>query len=68
MEFETGKNGPNRQQRRAPQHEPQVVNEFGELQPNVPEIEDAVLGALMLEKDAYSVVSDLLKPGFRPRI
>ncbi len=62
MEFETGKNSPNRQQRRAPQHEPQVVNEFGKLQPHVPEIEDAVLGALMLEKDAYSVVSDLLKP------
>ena len=62
MEFETGKNSPNRQARRAPQHEPQVVNEFGKLQPHVPEIEDAVLGALMLEKDAYSVVSDLLRP------
>ena len=62
MEFETGKNSLSRQARRAPQHEPQVVNEFGKLQPHVPEIEDAVLGALMLEKDAYSVVSDLLKP------
>ena len=52
MEFETGKNSLSRQARRAPQHEPQVVNEFGKLQPHVPEIEDAVLGALMLEKDA----------------
>lgn len=61
MEFETAKKSASKQ-RKAPQHEAQVVNEFGKLQPHVPEIEDAVLGALMLEKDAYSVVSDLLRP------
>ena len=51
-----------RQYRRRPQHEPEVVSEFGKLQPQDLQIEEAVLGALMLEKDAYSVVSDILKP------
>ena len=36
--------------------------EIGRLQPQAPELEEAVLGALMLEKDAYSVVSEMLKP------
>lgn len=40
----------------------QIVPEFGKLQPQAPELEDAVLGALMLEKDAYSIISDILKP------
>ncbi|MGM9803142.1 MAG: replicative DNA helicase [Muribaculaceae bacterium] len=40
----------------------EVVNEFGKLQPQNIELEDAVLGALMLEKDAYSKVVDILKP------
>ena len=51
-----------RQYRRRPQHEPEIVSEFGKLQPQDLQIEEAVLGALMLEKDAYSVVSDILKP------
>lgn len=34
----------------------------GRLQPRDTEIEAAVLGALMLEKDAYTTVCDLLKP------
>ena len=38
-----------RQYRRRPQHEPQVVSEFGKLQPQDLQIEEAVLGALMLE-------------------
>ena len=38
------------------------IPEFGKLQPQAPELEEAVLGALMLEKDAYSIVSDILKP------
>ncbi len=36
--------------------------ETGRLQPQAPELEEAVLGALMLEKDAYSVISDILRP------
>jgi len=36
--------------------------EIGRLQPQARELEEAVLGALMLEKDAYSVISDILRP------
>ena len=36
---------------------------MGRLQPQARELEEAVLGALMLEKDAYSIVSEILKPG-----
>ncbi len=35
--------------------------ETGRLQPQARELEEAVLGALMLEKDAYSVISDILR-------
>ena len=34
---------------------------MGRLQPQAIELEEAVLGALMLEKDAFSEVSDILK-------
>ena len=37
------------------------VDEYGHLQPQAIEIEEAVLGALMIEKDAYSVVSEILR-------
>ncbi|MDR3261789.1 MAG: replicative DNA helicase [Tannerella sp.] len=38
------------------------VSDVGRLQPQDRGIEEAVLGALMLEKDAYFVVSEILKP------
>jgi replicative DNA helicase len=38
-----------------------IVPEMGRLQPQAKELEEAVLGALMLEKDAYFIVSDILK-------
>ena len=38
------------------------VEEVGRLQPQARELEEAVLGALMLEKDAYSVIGDILRP------
>lgn len=38
------------------------VDEYGHLQPQAPEIEEAVLGALMIEKDAYSIISEILRP------
>ena len=34
----------------------------GRVQPRDKDLEEAVLGALMLEKDAYTVVCDILKP------
>ena len=37
-------------------------DDFGRLQPQAIYLEQAVLGALMIERDAYSMVSDILKP------
>ncbi len=40
----------------------QPVNDYGRVQPQATELEEAVLGALMIEKDAYSLISEILKP------
>ena len=39
-----------------------MVADIGKLPPQAPELEEAVLGALMLEKDAFSIISDILTP------
>lgn len=39
-----------------------IDNTYGHLQPQAPDIERVVLGALMIDKDAYSVVADILTP------
>jgi replicative DNA helicase len=39
-----------------------IIPETGKIQPQAPEIERVVLGALMLEKDAYSSISEILRP------
>lgn len=36
--------------------------EYGKIPPQAVDLEEAVLGALMLERDAFSVVGDLLEP------
>ena len=41
---------------------PAVVGDYGRIQPQARELEEAVLGALMIEKDAYSQVSEILRP------
>ncbi|MBN1463043.1 MAG: replicative DNA helicase [Paludibacteraceae bacterium] len=41
---------------------PTVTGVHGKVPPQALEIEEAVLGALMLEKDAFSMVSDFLHP------
>ncbi len=41
---------------------PIPANEYGKLPPQAPELEEAVLGAIMIEKDAYSLISEILKP------
>jgi replicative DNA helicase len=41
---------------------PVSLSDIGKRPPEARELEEAVLGALMLEKDAYSIVSDILKP------
>ncbi len=46
------------------QAQPAVIgpNEMGKLPPQALELEESVLGAIMLETDAYPLVSDILKP------
>ena len=39
-----------------------LYTDGGRIVPRDKELEEAVLGALMLEKDAYSIVCDILKP------
>jgi len=54
--------------RRARRQQP-VDNTYGHLQPQAPEIESAVLGALMIDKDAYAIVCETLRPDsfYEPR-
>ena len=40
----------------------QINEEFGKLPPQALELEEAVLGAIMLEKDAFDNVIEILKP------
>ena len=45
-----------------PKHQPEITDTTGKLPPRDTELEEAVLGALMLEKDAYMEVCDILTP------
>ncbi len=47
---------------RQKQNQKAAADAVGRVQPRDTDIEQAVLGALMLEKDAYTTVCDLLKP------
>ncbi|MGB4568459.1 MAG: DnaB-like helicase N-terminal domain-containing protein, partial [Dysgonamonadaceae bacterium] len=51
-----------RQQKVKVVEKPVLIPDIGKLPPQAKELEEAVLGALMLEKDAYFIVSDILKP------
>lgn len=51
----------NRPYRNKPQHKPEA-DLTGRMPPHDKDIEEAVLGALMLEKDAYATVCDILQP------
>lgn len=42
--------------------ETEVLTDYGRLQPQAKEFEEAVIGAIMIERDAYSLVSEILKP------
>lgn len=39
-----------------------LPSEYGKMPPQAVDLEEAVLGALMLERDAFTVVGDLLEP------
>lgn len=41
---------------------PSSIAEFGKVPPQAKELEAAVLGAIMLEKDAFDTVAEILKP------
>ncbi|MGM9868287.1 MAG: replicative DNA helicase [Sodaliphilus sp.] len=63
MEFELAKQSAHRQHyRQKPVHQSEPGTELGKTQPQDIEFEEAVLGAIMLEKDAYAAVSELLIP------
>ncbi len=38
------------------------ANDLGKMPPQAPDLEESVLGALMIEKDAFGTVADLLHP------
>ena len=50
-------NTPRRSNRQQP-----IDPNYAHLQPQAPDVERAVLGALLIDKDAYAVVCDLLSP------
>jgi replicative DNA helicase len=41
----------------------QINAQYGKVPPQAPEVEEAVLGALMLERDAYVTVADIIDTG-----
>ena len=47
---------------RKPRKQQPVDNTYGHLQPQALEVEKAVLGALMIDKDAYAIVCETLRP------
>jgi replicative DNA helicase len=40
----------------------QPAVDYGRIQPQARELEEVVLGAIMIEKDAYSLISEILRP------
>ncbi len=60
-QYNSNQYGGNNQRRNKPAHTP-GMDVIGRVPPRDIDLEKAVLGALMLEKDAYTVVCDLLKP------
>ena len=57
MPEQTNNNGGQRRRRQQP-----VDNTYAHVQPQATEVERAVLGALMIDKDAYAVVCEMLVP------
>ena len=47
--------------RKESEYVPIGPNEFGKLPPQAPELEEAVLGAIMVERDAYATVAGFLR-------
>ncbi len=48
---------------RKPKSKPKAeLENYGHLQPQAPELEQAVIGALLIETEAYAQISEILKP------
>src|ERR1700760_1971721 len=62
LENDSPYNKPNTNDRRSRISNPTPFSGLGKLPPQAVDLEEAVLGALMLEKDALSSVIDILKP------
>lgn len=62
FENDTPLNKPNTNERRNRVTNPTPYSGLGKLPPQATDLEEAVLGALMLEKDALSSVIDIIKP------
>src|ERR1700739_3762916 len=62
IENDNPQNKPNTGDRRSRITNPTPYTGLGKLPPQAVDLEEAVLGALMLEKDALSSVIDILKP------
>ncbi len=52
----------NNKRQRKPKQPTPINNTYGHLQPQALDIEKVVLGAMMIDKDAFSMVSELLRP------
>lgn len=52
---------PSKYRNNRPEHRP-MIDSQGRIPPRDTDLEEAVLGAMMLEKDAYTRVCDILKP------
>ncbi len=52
-----------KQTRAASKNSPAIALDYGKIPPQAPDLEEAVLGAIMLEKDAILSVLDILEPG-----
>src|ERR1700749_967249 len=62
LENDSPYNKPNTNERRSRITNPTPYTGMGKLPPQAVDLEEAVLGALMLEKEALSSVMDVLKP------
>ncbi|RPI42284.1 MAG: replicative DNA helicase, partial [Bacteroidetes bacterium] len=51
-----------KQQISTPRRNPAIALDYGKIPPQAPDLEEAVLGAIMLEKDAILSVLDILEP------
>jgi len=51
-----------KQQSPAPRKNPAIALDYGKIPPQAPDLEEAVLGAIMLERDAFLSVIDILEP------